>query len=397
MKYLKQGLWFCLLLLPLTVFSAHIVGSTLSYKYIRTNSDNTKTWQFDLVILRDCNGGGAPFDYQPEIGIYRGTVLYGSFKILAAPVISKIWTDCPLFPEPNVCFEKGVFQIQVTLPHSANSSYFIVYQRCCFSASIRNLIAPAEQGITVYTELTPSAMSANNSSPVFENIPPLYTTRLGGVWFQPQVQNQEGNLLKFRLAAPPAGGGVLLTYPDFQSCAGAQPTPPCGPPFDSLIYIAGHSGFTPFASNDAIDELTGLFTVKSNYVGLYLVGIMVDEYLNGIWISSTPLQFTIVVADGEETCFFYTLGADDIKNRDHPLRVSPVPATDQVTLQLVEAPGQALSLRVYNAQGQLQHSANWSAGDLEMGIDLDQWPAGLYYAVVEDAKGVGYRRTFVKK
>lgn len=397
MKHLKQGLWFCLLLLPLTVFSAHIVGSTLSYKYLKTNSDNTKTWQFELLILRDCNGGGAPFDYQPTIGIYRGTALYGSFKIQSAPVISKIWTDCPLFPEPNVCFEKGVYQFQVTLPHSANSSYFIVYQRCCFSASIRNLETPEAQGITVYTELTPSAMSANNSSPVFENIPPLYTTRLGGVWFQPQVSNSDGNLLKFRLVPPPAGGGPDVANPGVYSCEGATPNPPCGPPFEALKYTAGHSGIMPFASNDAIDELTGLFTVKSNYVGLYLVGIMVDEYLNGIWISSTPLQFTIVVADGEETCFFYTLGADDVKDSDHPLRVSPVPATDQVTLHLAEAPVQALSVRVYNAQGQLQHSGNWPAGDLEMAIDLDKWPAGLYYAVVEAAKGVGYRRAFVKQ
>jgi hypothetical protein len=69
MKNFKLYLLFFCALLPATCFSAHIVGSSMSYQYLYTNADGTKTWKFDVTILRDCAGNGAPFDDPMQIGI----------------------------------------------------------------------------------------------------------------------------------------------------------------------------------------------------------------------------------------------------------------------------------------------------------------------------------------
>lgn len=380
---------------------AHIVGSALTYKYLKTDTDGTPVWEFELTILRDCGGGGAPFDNTPAIAVYRGdgvnNQLYSTFHISGGLKISKIETNCPLQPAPNVCFEKGVYRFLLGLPDLATQSYFVVYQRCCYSVSIRNLEKPGDQGITVYTELTPAAMRLKNNSPVFENIPPLYTTRIGGVWFLPKIQNIDGDQLKFRLAPPAAGGGPILISPGVTSCEGATPDPPCEPPFADPGYAPGYSATRPFASNDQIDENTGLFTVQSDYIGLYLTGIAVDEYRNGERISTTLLQFTIVVGDGSETCFFYTVGANDLKDTENALTVSPSPAEDQITIQWPSTGPDAAYLHIYDAQGRLLQRRVWPAGATEQTMQVAQWPAGLYYTLVADGSGGVHRKGFVKQ
>jgi len=78
MKNFRLCFFFCSLLFPVCSFAMHIVGSSMSYKYLKTNTNGTKTWQIEVVILRDCNGGGAPFDTRMNIGIYKGTMKWTS-------------------------------------------------------------------------------------------------------------------------------------------------------------------------------------------------------------------------------------------------------------------------------------------------------------------------------
>src|SRR5690349_24676041 len=58
---------------PFSLLAKHIIGGDITYEYLGDGSGNTKEWRFTMKIYRDCNGGGAPFDYDASIAIYRGS------------------------------------------------------------------------------------------------------------------------------------------------------------------------------------------------------------------------------------------------------------------------------------------------------------------------------------
>lgn len=210
--------------------------------------------------------------------------------------------------------------------------------------------------------------------------------------------NKEKDELRFRLEAPLAGGGKILSGPGASSCEGAIPKPPCGPPFAPVVYPVGYSALMPFNSNDQLDSTTGLFTVNAAYSGQYTIGMSADEYRNGVLLSSTHLQFTVVVADGDKSCKFWTTTAvGAIPVEDDLLKAAPIPAKEEVSLQLSQAATQPLPLHIYNAQGQLQYSGYWPAGETSMKIMTAQWPSGMYYAVVANQTGTTHRRSFIKQ
>ena len=73
---------------------------------------------------------------------------------------------------PNVCVEEAVYTVNVNLPPIAGG-YNIAYQRCCRNQSIVNLTNPSSEGSTYYVAIPESALSSCNSSPYFNEFPPL--------------------------------------------------------------------------------------------------------------------------------------------------------------------------------------------------------------------------------
>jgi len=126
---------FVLLSSPIALLAKHIIGGDITYEYVGDAGPNSKKWRFTMKIYRDCNGGGAPFDNDASISIYRGTystnTLFDDFNI-------NYLTKTRLIPDtpqcvtqiPDVCVEEATYVFERTLPVSAvGQSYFIVYQR----------------------------------------------------------------------------------------------------------------------------------------------------------------------------------------------------------------------------------------------------------------------------
>lgn len=295
-----------LLSCPVSLLAKHIIGGDITYEYVSDAGANSKVWRFTMKIYRDCNGGGAPFDSDASIAIYKGTytnnTLYDDFAINFND-FTKLIPDTPqcVTQIPNVCVQEAVYVFERTLPISAlNESYFVVYQRCCRNESITNIITPGSIGATYMVELTRDAQLANNNSPVFKNFPPIIICNNFPIDFDHSAIDQEGDLLLYEFCAPLEGGGPLLQFPDLSSCIGAKPTPSCGPPFDNVIFITPtYSPGAPMGGNPvvSINQITGLITGTPKLIGQFVVGVCVKEFRGGQLLSVIKREFQFNVTN----------------------------------------------------------------------------------------------------
>lgn len=306
---------FCLFLtgfLPVCLEAMHIIGGEISYKYLGNGSGNNKRFQFTLRVFRDCNGGGAPFDNPAEIAIYRGSynnnVFYTNFQVnlQSKNLINPVIPDCALPGNANECVEVGTYVFTRDLPLSATESYFIVYQRCCRNTSIYNLINPGDIGATYMVEVSPTAQSLGNSSPVFNEFPPVYICKDFPISFNHSATDADGDLLVYSLCAPFAGGGPDLAPPDNIGCNGATPTPPCAPPFLNVPFVVpDYSPTAPMGGNPVvtINTNTGMITGVPNTIGQFVVGVCVQEFRGATLMSTVKRDFQFNVIDCDPLVF----------------------------------------------------------------------------------------------
>jgi gliding motility-associated-like protein len=297
---------FVLLSSPIALLAKHIIGGDVTYEYVGDAGPNSKKWRFTMKIYRDCNGGGAPFDNDASISIYRGTystnTLFDDFNI-------NYLTKTRLIPDtpqcvtqiPDVCVEEATYVFERTLPVSAvGQSYFIVYQRCCRNESISNIVNPGGVGATYMVELTQEAQLANNNSPVFKNFPPMVICNNFPLDFDHSAIDPEGDLLLYEFCAPFEGGGPIVQGPDLFSCFGAKPTPSCPPPFDNVAFIVPtYSPGAPMGGSPpvSIDQLSGQLNGTPNLVGQFVVGVCVKEFRGGQLLSTIKREFQFNVTN----------------------------------------------------------------------------------------------------
>lgn len=259
-----------------------------------------------MKIYRDCNGGGASFDSDASIAIYKGTYnsnsLYAQFAINFDD-FTRLIPDTPrcVTQIPNVCVEEAIYEFDRTLPVSAaGESYFVVYQRCCRNESISNLVNPGSIGATYMVELTHDAQVLNNNSPVFKNFPPIIICNNFPLDFDHSAVDAEGDLLLYSFCSPFAGGGPITQGPDFTSCDGAKPTPSCPPPFDNVPFIVPtYTPEAPMGGNPkvSINQLSGLITGTPTLIGQFVVAVCVQEFRNGQLLSTIKREFQFNVTN----------------------------------------------------------------------------------------------------
>lgn len=312
---LRQIFAVCTLLLlsvvPEKVSAMHIIGGEITYECLGDAPNNSKRYRFTMKIYRDCNGNGANFDNPAQIAIYRGTefinVRIDNFSVLN-PIITTLQPvppDC-VSQVPDVCVQQAIYTFERNLPilQIPTESYFIVYQRCCRNLTINNLINPGDIGATYMVDLTYDAQQECNTSPVFNNFPPIIICKDFYLEFDHSATDAEGDQLVYSFCSPLQGGGPLLQAPALTSCDGALPTPPCGPPFDNVPFVVPtYTPDEPMGGNPVvdIDPITGVITGTPNIIGQFVVGVCVQEFRNGKLLSTLRRDFQFNVADCEPT------------------------------------------------------------------------------------------------
>ncbi len=290
-------------------FAKHIIGGIITYEY----KDNG-VYAFTMKIYRDCNGGGAVLDGDSGDPSLNAKAAYitiyeennGSYIRRAeidVPLSSKAIVPKPDYPclatPPNICVEEGIYNFDYKIPNfPSNSTFHIVYQRCCRNNSIVNIVNPKDIGATYSVAVTPAAMNAKSSSPVLKSFPP--TVICSGVPFtyDHSATDKDGDKLVYKLCSSLEGGGPDVDSPGASGFAGVRPRPAAPPPFKNVVFGNPYSATAPLGAmaNLKIDPNTGIMTGAPTINGQFVVGICVEEYRNGVLLSTTFRDFQFNVA-----------------------------------------------------------------------------------------------------
>ncbi|MCF8461232.1 MAG: PKD domain-containing protein, partial [Flavobacteriales bacterium] len=281
-----------LFVLILIVFGAikqasatHIVGGELVYRHLGGSQ-----YAVTLIIYRDCLSGQAAFDNPASIGVFRsnGTLVQTlSFALDSVVTLqSTINSSCVTAPN-NVCTEAGYYTDIVTLPPVVGG-YTLSYQRCCRNAVIQNIQTPGDVGATYVATIPGSESSPNNSSPYWNNLPPLYVCANLPWQFNHSAFDADGDSLVYSLCTPYQGA----------STTAPQPSPPSTPPYLPILWEPPYGpsdmmgGTVPLTINPS----TGQINATPNAQGTYVIGLCVREYRNGVLLGETArgIQVNVV-------------------------------------------------------------------------------------------------------
>ena len=204
-------------------------------------------------------------------------------------ILPNIFNNPCATPPSNVCVERAIYTIVVTLPPVVGG-YNVSYQRCCRGPNITNLINPDDTGITLTTHVPGSETGFTvNSSPRFTNYPPILLCNTEQLIFDHVATDPDGDQLVYSLVTPFAGANSVNPMPN--------QAPP--PPYIPVQWDATYSALNPMGtgSSSSINASTGMLNVIPNSVGLFVVGVRVQEYRNGVLIGETVRDFLFRVFD----------------------------------------------------------------------------------------------------
>ncbi len=286
---------------PFTNFASHIVGGEMSYRCIGENN-----FEISLTIYRDCYNAtqGTLFDNPASIGVFGDNDslildLMGldSGQMLIPSTFSDtldiILSDPCLFPPENICIEYMTYIDTIFLdPDIIQGGVQLTYQRCCRNGQIANVFESDTTGISIVANISDEAIQTCNSSPQFSVLPPVFVCVNEPFVFDQSLTDVDGDSLVYSLCTPLDGAALLDT----------RPQPPYNPPYDEITWID-----PPYNLNNllggiplTIDPQTGELTATPNTIGLFLVGLCIEEYRDGILISTTRREFQYNVGVCEE-------------------------------------------------------------------------------------------------
>ncbi|NUO00394.1 MAG: gliding motility-associated C-terminal domain-containing protein [Saprospiraceae bacterium] len=268
------------------VSATHIVGGEMNYTCRGNNQ-----YEITLTIFRDCFYGAplAFFDNPAAIGVFNAqNMLLQNILVplmnndTLSPVLSG---QCFVVP-PDVCVHTTTYRTTVTLPPIIGG-YQLSYQRCCRNQTILNIVDPLATGATYGVTISEQALLECNTSPKFQQWPPLYICVNEPITFDQSATDADGDSIVYKLCAPLTGATPNVP----------QPQPPNNPPYDPVTWINPPYGVAnmlngfPGGNVLQIDPFTGLLTGTPNTVGQFVVGICIEEYRNGQLISTTRRDF----------------------------------------------------------------------------------------------------------
>ncbi|MDF3025713.1 MAG: hypothetical protein K0S23_20 [Fluviicola sp.] len=281
-----------LILLFLLIWSfsskaSHIVGGEIYYDYLGANN-----YRFYIALYRDCASTGASYDSPLPLSVFTGSGIRISDENVAFPgstVLPIIFNNPCITAPTGICTERAIYTVVLNLPPSV-SGYIIAYQRCCRGPNITNLINPDDTGLTIKAIIPPGAQNQYiNSSARFVNYPPLVICNNENLNFDHSATDPDGDSLSYELVTPHSGANSLNPAPN--------PIP--NPPYPNVTWAGSFNQAIPLGpgSTTTINPTTGQLFVDANNLGLYVVGIRVNEWRNGVLISYVTRDFLFRVVN----------------------------------------------------------------------------------------------------
>lgn len=270
--------------------AAHLIGGELTYTCLGGNQ-----FAINLLIYRDCYCVScAEFDNPAYVTIFNSSGGVVQNVSMFSPFIEQLSIDTEglcLENAPDVCVERGSYTTTVSLP-LIPGGYQIVHQRCCRNNTIVNILDPGGTGSTYVANLPESVLgSCSNSSPVYNNYPPIVVCANSPLVVNSSATDPDGDVLVYSICEPFTGASTLAP----------QPVTASSPPYSNVSWLSPYSGANQLGGSPvmAIDPNTGILTAFPTQVGQYVVGICVSEYRDGVLLSTNLRDFQFNVTECE--------------------------------------------------------------------------------------------------
>lgn len=291
-QILKHIVLTCLFIaLGVSASATHLVGGYMNYTFAGKLANGDSRYRITFNVYRDCDDG-IPLDNSIDIGVYLNDAATSRNQIATFNIVRKRRVeapgsvDCPDI-RANVCIEEGLYEGIITLkPFS--EGYHITYTRCCRNSqeNITQSGSEPSQGQTYYCFIPNTDLE--NNSPAFYGVPSPYMCINDTTSFLFDALDRDGDSLSYRFMRPFNSGSGSI---------GVIPVPPENLDTPLLSYRPGYSFNQPFGAGgyQFIDNQTGYTELFSTRAGRFVVGVEVQEFRNGVLISRTRLDLSIIV------------------------------------------------------------------------------------------------------
>lgn len=243
--------------------ASHLYAAEITYRCIGMNQ-----YIVQLEAFQDCSA--IPPLNSLSINANSSCTASQSFS-LPQTSLTDITPVCPGGTSPCLSGGYGIYHViySDTINLSSCNDWILSYENCCRPASIINL---ANSSPSIYAEVSlDNTLSCNNAALV--TTPAHIYACIGTAQTHTlNAYDLDGDSLVFSLNTP----------------LGSSANPEG--------YAAGYSISTPLgnALSFVFDNTTGSFTFTANTLGGYIVGIKVEEYRNGVLISTSNKDISII-------------------------------------------------------------------------------------------------------
>jgi len=270
-----------------SALATHVVGGGITYQQLE--NDN---YLLTVKLYADCSPGTANIPGNVNVTCRRGPdgtnpAPYGQFVLprIQRDTLSPDVPSCSF--DPGICVEEAIYQAIVTLPAGAGG-YHLYYTICCRNGTIQNIQNPLNAQETFYAYVPDRFVYLNNSSPFFNDVPPVYVCAGEDLNLDFSATDFDGDSLAYSFYTPFDGqnnGGI--TY--------GPGVPPNNINISTVNWVNGFGATDPLdAAPGLLPGLqidNGLITGIPTAPGQYVVGVMVDEYRNGVLIGRITRDF----------------------------------------------------------------------------------------------------------
>ena len=256
-----------LLYFPSELFSAHISGGEFNVRALGGNQYQI-TYRSYTICGRNAVASGIRMHNldNNQLTTLGGFVLQSSVQL---PNTS----PCPANPA-GACTIQHTYLATVTIP--ANNNGYVIYQSSSArSAGILNIANSGGAGYAYYVQIPGTNTTGQNSTPVFNNLPPASICTGVPVQLNLSATDADNDSLVYTYTDPLA----QITSTGF------------GINFNPITYAGGASSANLTGSNLQLNPSTGVVSGVQNTTGIYSIAVRVQEYRNGQLIGTSMRDF----------------------------------------------------------------------------------------------------------
>jgi gliding motility-associated-like protein len=224
------------------------------------------------MILSTSNAQGTPFIYANE-----GCAVSQGLSVLVLKFTENIYLDPKEYADPQ--------------------GYYVVFDRCCRSRSILNILNPGGAGMLFYLEF-PALKDAGGND--FKNSSPRFITPNGEYICKGQpftfdngaLDDDKDDVLRYSFVTPMRG------FSSGGASGNAAPQPVASSNYPRITWQSGYNQNTAIPGSPAMSiDANGKITVTATDLGLFVYSVLVEELRNGVVIGQVRRDFQLKVVD----------------------------------------------------------------------------------------------------